>query len=761
MKIKYTIVVAILVLSIFMVIFYGYRWSEIHDETNKFNNIKHLTIKIKFINSVQKAKLNSLQKQYNYDEIAALNKQLEDLLNVYLKTIYEINDKTLYSLANKIKAKNEVLKLIYEDYKTDNAKIKNSIDWLNKNLKNYLKNPNFFGNIDREVVQKIFKILIEVDNLKKDDFIYTKASSDKYFNNIINHLQILYIEYGHLLRAKEKLDNNNINLELKEIYLYTDTKLKSLREEINNIGMILFLSVVFLIIFGLIIYYKEVMLSNKVAKLKNELQQFVDALNESTIISKTDKKGKITYVNDMFCDMSGYSSEELIGHTHNIVRHPDTPKKLFVELWQTIQNKKIFRGLIKNLKKDGGFYYVDVIIIPLLDMDGNICEYLAVRSDVTELIESRDRAIIAEKSKGEFLSNMSHELRTPLNSINGFTSILQRTIKDDKYLGYLQNIKDSSDHLIGLINDILDLSKLQSGKFTLDYHNFNFDEKINLLVKRFDAQLTEAKLKLKLELDPNTKTVLKGDWLRISQIITNLLSNAIKFSSTEKEIILSANYTNNTLNFAVKDSGIGMTQEAKKKIFKPFEQADGSTTRKYGGTGLGLSIVLNLVEQMNGKIKLDTKEGVGSTFSVSIPLKQGQTEKKEIIPKEIVEHEKLDAHILIAEDNKTNQLLIGILVEELGLTYKMVNDGNEAVSMFGEEKFDLVLMDENMPNLNGIQAMQKIHSLYGDSIPIVALTANAMSGDKERFLKAGMSGYIPKPIDNEELYRVIKNLLKK
>ena len=760
MKTKYTIVISILILSILTVVFYAYRWSNIHNETDKFNNIKHLTVELKFINYVQKTKLKTLLKQYNYDEITSLNKQLDDFINIYLKTLYEINDKTLHSISNKIKTKNEALKFSYEDYKTDNAEIKNSIKWLSKNLKHYLENPSFYGD-NKEIVQKIFTILIDGYVAKKDDFKYTKVSNNKSINNINNHLQVLYVEYDHLLHAKDELDNYNINLELEEVYLYTNLKLKELREEVDIIGGALFLSVVFLIIFGLIIYYKEVSLSNKVAKLKNELQQFVDALNESAIISKTDPEGKITYVNEMFCNMSGYSYEELIGHSHNIVRHPETPKELFKELWQTIQSKKIFRGLIKNLKKDGGFYYVDVVIIPLLDIDSNISEYLAVRYNVTELIESRDRAIKAEKSKGEFLSNMSHELRTPLNSINGFASILQRTVKDDKHLAYLQNIKDSSDHLIGLINDILDLSKLQSGKFSIDYHNFDFYEKINLLIKRFDAQFINAELKLKLDLDSNTKIILKGDWLRISQIITNLISNAIKFTPATKEISLSASYENNILKITVKDSGIGMSDETQKKIFKPFEQADSSTTRKYGGTGLGLSIVSNLIEQMKGEIKLDSQEGIGSTFSVFIPLEQVEITQDKIMEEEIDIHEKSEAHILIAEDNKTNQMLIGILVEELGLTYKIANDGNEAVAMFGEEEFDLVLMDENMPNLNGIQAMQKIHSLYGNSVPIVALTANAMHEDEERFLEAGMSGYIPKPIDNDVLYKVIKTLLNK
>ena len=317
------------------------------------------------------------------------------------------------------------------------------------------------------------------------------------------------------------------------------------------------------------------------------MQQFVDALNESAIVSKTDTKGIITYVNEKFCQISGYTREELLNQPHSIVRHPDMPSEVFKKLWENISKKKSFKVTIKNKTKEGQAYYVDTAIIPILNVNEEIEEYLAVRYDVTGLVESRDAAIVAEQAKDEFLSNMSHELRTPLNSINGFTTILTRLVTDTKQQHYLQNILESSDNLIGLINDILDLSKLQSGKFTLEYNDFNLHEKLDLLLNRFDSLLVQSDVKMQKDFD-SIDIYLYGDWLRISQIITNLISNAIKFSDENSFIELRVHYRNQKLKIIVVDYGIGMSKKAQAKIFQPFEQADNSTTREYGGTGLGL-----------------------------------------------------------------------------------------------------------------------------------------------------------------------------
>ena len=218
---------------------------------------------------------------------------------------------------------------------------------------------------------------------------------------------------------------------------------------------------------------------------------------------------------------------------------------------------------------------------------------------------------------------------------------------------------------------------------------------------------------------------------------------------------------------SISDNGIGMSKEVQDKIFKPFEQADGSTTRKYGGTGLGLSITQNLVELMNGKIELDSQEGVGSTFTITIPLEKLQNsssdsnDETDSAEEEIEKENFSDLHILVVEDNKTNQMLIEMLLEEFGITCDIANDGVEAVDMYNPDTHALILMDENMPNMNGVEAMKLIREKYQKRCgAIIAITANAMAGDREKFLKLGMDDYISKPIDEDELYNTIKNSLK-
>jgi PAS domain S-box-containing protein len=491
------------------------------------------------------------------------------------------------------------------------------------------------------------------------------------------------------------------------------------------------------------------------------LQQFAKALDVTAIVPKTDIYGNIIYVNDKFCELSGYTKDELIGKPHNIVRHPEMDKQIFKELWATIKDKKVYKNTIRNLAKDGSEYIVDSIIIPIIGSDGKIKEYLSVRYFVTELVQKRDEAITAERVKDEFLSNMSHELRSPLNAIKGFSTLLQPRLKDETNAKYLKHISESSDTLMGLINDILDLSKIKSGKFNLDNHDFIPLKNISLFLERFDSQLIQAELNIDIILDKSLKTTLNGDWLRISQIITNLLSNAIKFTTKGKKISFKATYENSQLVIEVIDEGIGMSKEAQNKIFNPYEQAKSSITRDYGGTGLGLSIVLNLVEQMQGDIKLVSKEGEGSSFKIMLPL--NSTEQLDNIKYEDKQETKeklLKGHILVAEDDKTNQILVGAMLKKIGLSYAMADDGAKAVEMFGEAKYDVVMLDENMPNLNGSQAMKQIHEKYGNTIPVVALTADAMSGVKEKYLESGMSGYLSKPIYADELYAVLEPLLK-
>ncbi len=503
----------------------------------------------------------------------------------------------------------------------------------------------------------------------------------------------------------------------------------------------------------------------------NDLQQFINALNHSAIVTKTDTHGIITYVNSKFCEVTGYSADELLGKTHGMLRPDDIEDDFYRDMWQTITAKKIFHATFKNIKKNGEPYYVDATIVPLLDNKGNVSEYIAIRYEVTEIMNAKERALEAKKVKEEFLSNMSHEIRTPMNAILGFVKVLQKNTTDKKNLSHLKIIENSSQTLLYIINDILDLSKIESGKLTIDKHPFNPPLEFNQAVELYKLIAQEKSINLLVNIDKDIPVCLEGDLIRIKQIMFNLLSNALKFTQENKSIFVDIIYKakDSLLDISVKDEGIGMSPEAQTKIFNAFEQADNSTTRKFGGTGLGLSISSKLAKLMDGEILLESKEDVGSTFTLSIPV-EVCTEDVEALSlsnsnNDIDEQDiKFTGKVLIAEDNKMNQMLLTILLDDYELEYKVANDGVEAVEAFKDSKYDIVLMDENMPNMTGLKALEQILEYEKENqlthTPVIALTANVMQEDKERFKDAGMDEFLAKPIDTKELERVLKQFLK-
>ena len=501
-----------------------------------------------------------------------------------------------------------------------------------------------------------------------------------------------------------------------------------------------------------ILFYNMHIMQNLISERTKKLNTSLELFGDNVIASNTDLNGKISYVSKAFCEISGYTEEELIGHYHSIVKHPDMPNKIYIDLWDTIKSGENWHGEIQNLKKNGDSYWVRASIIPNFDTDKNIIGYTSIKHDITP-----------QKAKEQFMANMSHELRTPLNAIIGFSGILEKKLKDSNHLDYIKRIHDSSISLLTIINDILNLSKIKDSKFTVNPMLFNAYSNIKEHSKHFEGLTSEKNIHFKNHIDSSLQTVFNGDWHRISQIILNLVSNAVKFTPNGGEISCDARYTKGSLVLSVQDNGIGMKKEVQDKVFQPFEQADGSTTRKYGGTGLGLSITQSLVEVMGGKIELESQEGVGTQFKVSIPLEKIANEKlanHDIECKVENKENTLKGHILIVEDNKTNQMLIKILIEDFGLSCDIANDGQEAVNMYVPSIHDLILMDENMPNMHGVEAMKILHDKHKEKCGvIIALTANAMDGDKEKFLNLGMDGYITKPIDEDILYNTLVKFL--
>jgi len=520
-------------------------------------------------------------------------------------------------------------------------------------------------------------------------------------------------------------------------------------------------------------------IEQEVEEYKQVFSQYNVALDQSALVSKTDINGVITYVNPNFVQISGYSEDELIGYKHNIIRHPDTPNDFFERLWKTIKSGNTFRGNIKNRKKDGSAYYVDTTILPLYDIDKNIKEFLSVRYEVSDLVKARDIAIQAEKSKDIFLANMSHEIRTPLNAILGFIDVLKKRTTDQESLKYINTIKSSGNALLTIISDILDFAKLRNGNLDINIEEFDLLKELGITINLFSKNAAAKKIDYSYVVESKLPKKVMSDTVRINQILSNFLSNAVKFTPESGTVTTSICVDDGRLIISVTDSGEGMDEEQQSRIFNAFEQAEKTTTKKHGGTGLGLAISLKLANHMGGDITVKSEPGKGSTFTLDIPIEYDENELIEMsIEAEhssddegIEEKNQYEGHILVAEDNKANQMLISILLDEFGLSFDIANDGKEAYEMYennrSEDKkvYDLVLMDNQMPVMNGVESTQKIREIEQTNqfskTPIVALTANALKGDREYFLSKGLDDYVKKPIDIQDLERVLMKTLHK
>lgn len=359
---------------------------------------------------------------------------------------------------------------------------------------------------------------------------------------------------------------------------------------------------------------------------------------------------------------------------------------------------------------------------------------------------------------------MSHEIRTPLNAIIGFVDILKDNISDDTNKEYLQTIQSSGYHLLGVINDILDFSKIESGKLEVDKVDFNPKKEFQSIIDLFKIKASEQQLDFQYNLSDTIPKALHSDVLRIKQVVYNLLSNSIKFTSQNKKIDLFVEYKDNTLYVEVKDQGVGIDKEKLETIFDAFTQENNSVTRQYGGSGLGLAISKSLIEMLGGDLKVESQKGLGSRFYFTIPIEVVNIKIEENNLNKSSDSYKKESKILVAEDNSANQMFMKVLLKKLGIdNVTIANDGVEAFELSKKEHFDLVFMDENMPNLSGVETTKKIieyESLHNlKHTPIVALTANALKGEKERFLKAGMDEYLTKPLKKSKLIEILNQFL--
>lgn len=502
-------------------------------------------------------------------------------------------------------------------------------------------------------------------------------------------------------------------------------------------------------------------------------------------------KGKITDMNQATVNITGLERESLRGTDFfeyftepqkakevyqmvfangSVVDYPLTLRHIDGKLTDVLYNGSVY--------KDGSGEVLGVVIVARdVTVQKRIATELIEAKIFAELatelaIEAKAKAESATntaedavKAKQQFLSNMSHEIRSPMNAIIGFTKVLLKTDLTIKQKEYLTAIKLSGDALIVLINDILDLAKVDSGKMVFEKIPFRLSMSIDAMLHLFEPKIQEKNLDLVKEYDKNIPKNLLGDPVRLHQILLNLLSNAVKFTSKGRVSlqvrILQEDKEKITLEFAVSDTGIGIQKDSINKIFQNFQQASSSTSRLYGGTGLGLAIVKKLVENQNGTINVASKPGKGTTFSFVLDFQKTSEDPEEDLENEDFVKTMKGVKVLVAEDIALNQLLMKTLLDEFGFECEIVSNGKIAIEELKKNTYDIILMDLQMPELNGFEATEFIRNNLKLSTPIIAVTADVTTADLSKCMSVGMNDYIAKPIDERLLYTKIIGILKK
>ncbi|HWR30193.1 MAG TPA: response regulator [Negativicutes bacterium] len=502
------------------------------------------------------------------------------------------------------------------------------------------------------------------------------------------------------------------------------------------------------------------------------LQKFSRAIEQSPVsVMITDVEGNIEYVNPKFCQLTGYTDAEVIGQNPRFLKSGHTNAETYDELWQTLCAGHSWQGEFINKRKDGGLFNEKAIITPLRNLTGTITHYVAVKEDVTqmkkkeeELRQALQTADDATQAKSMFLANMSHEIRTPMNAIIGMSYLALKTELTPKQHDYVNKIHNASTSLLGIINEILDFSKIEAGKLQLDSTSFVLDEVMNGVFNLTHAQANAKGLEFLYHIAPDIPQQLVGDPLRLAQIMTNLINNAVKFTSsgfiTIDGQIIGRMGQKVELQFAVSDTGIGMSSDQVARLFQAFTQADGSTTRKYGGTGLGLAISKRLIEIMGGTILVDSTPGVGSTFTFTawFELSDINEEKRRIVPETL---NKL--RVLVVDDNQAGREIISEYLTTMKFRVDEAADGQSAIDAVvhaTDDPYSLVLMDWQMPKMDGIEAARRIkNDLDISCIPAIVIVT---SFDREEIYaqaqQYNLDGLLIKPVTPSHLLDVALRL---
>ncbi len=510
---------------------------------------------------------------------------------------------------------------------------------------------------------------------------------------------------------------------------------------------------------------------------ENRLHDFAEA--GADWFWEMDEELRFSYFSDSFESVTGVSPNKLLGKTRAETGLPNVPLDAFDKHVKTLENREQFRDFIHPRDKtDGGQVWLSISGKPVYRNDGSFLGFRGAGSDITELylaqqelVKAKEAAEQGNRAKSEFLAIMSHEIRTPMNGIIGMADLLGESKLDDNQQKYTRIIQDSGVALMRIINDILDLSRLEARRISLEQAEFDFAVVVAGVVDILTPQAREKGLELKYEIDPELHNNYLGDYGRLRQVMVNLVGNAIKFTSqgsiTIKIKRVGGDDRESRLRTEIKDTGIGIAPESIAKLFRSFTQVDASTWRRFGGTGLGLAICRKIIEAMGGEIGVTSVEGDGSQFWFEITMPcidpgthaEASEDSVTIIPGHKFKTDQTGAQlrILVVDDIPVNLIVVEKMLDSIGYQVETVTNGVEAVEAVKSRYYDLIFMDIQMPEMDGLEATRRIRDLdiENGSVPIVAITANTQKSDRDACIEAGMNDYLAKPVVKKQLVRLL------